>query len=250
MTEEQLIKSKKRVQQHGEVFTPKKIVNLMLDQAELQENLRDLSSTFLEPSAGEGAFLTEILHRKLKVARQVSRSREEYDENTLIALSSLYGIELLEDNVELLVMNMIIVFSNEYTQVVMTDFKAKVDDAMMRRVIDSAKTIIRANMVQGNALTRLNDRGEPLIFSEWQILPAKRGVRKVQRILYSFDAIIDQDEAEATVQANRPAYEEIDLFADLFENSDAESSKTEAPLVRYVPVKLTEVYKELIETVA
>jgi len=50
MTEEQLIKSKKRVQQHGEVFTPKKIVNLMLDQEELQENLRDLSSTFLEPS--------------------------------------------------------------------------------------------------------------------------------------------------------------------------------------------------------
>ncbi|MFR4248787.1 MAG: hypothetical protein ACLT1L_02920 [Leuconostoc lactis] len=93
---EQIIKSKKRVQQHGEVFTPKRIVNLMLDQEELQENLRDLSSTFLEPSAGEGAFLTEILRRKLDVARQVSETREAYDENALIALASLYGIELLE----------------------------------------------------------------------------------------------------------------------------------------------------------
>lgn len=244
MTEEQLIKSKKRVQQHGEVFTPKKIVNLMLDQEELQENLRDLSSTFLEPSAGEGAFLTEILRRKLKISSQISRTREEYDENALIALSSLYGIELLEDNVELLVMNMIITFSNEYTQVVLADFNVKSDDVVMGHVIDSAKTIIRANMVQGNALTHLNDRGEPLVFSEWQLLPVKRGVRKVQRILYTFDAIIDQGNAEVTVQVEQPKYEEIDMFADLFVDDESET-----PLVKYVPVKLTEVYKELVEAI-
>lgn len=244
MTEEQLIKSKKRVQQHGEVFTPKKIVNLMLDQEELQENLRDLSSTFLEPSAGEGAFLTEILRRKLKIARQISRTREEYDENALIALSSLYGIELLEDNVELLVMNMIITFSNEYTQVVLADFNVKSDDVVMGHVIDSVKTIIRANMVQGNALTHLNDRGEPLVFSEWQLLLVKRGVRKVQRILYTFDAIIDQGDAESTVQVEQPQYEEIDMFADLFVDEEPET-----PLVKYVPVKLTEVYKELVEAI-
>lgn len=246
---EQLIKSKKRVQKHGEVFTPKKIVNLMLDQSELQENLRDLSSTFLEPSAGEGAFLTEILRRKLKIARQISASRDEYDDNALIALSSLYGIELLEDNIELLVMNMIITFSNEYTQTVMANFNVKSDDGMTRHVIDSAKTIIRANMVQGNALTRLNDRGESLLFSEWQLLPVKRGVRKVQRILYTFDAILDQGNAESTVQIEQPAYEAIDLFADLFEQDEPIQSKAETPLVQYVPVKLTEVYKQLVETV-
>ena len=50
-------------------------------------------------------------------------------------------------------------------------------------------------------------------------------------------------------QIDRPAYEEIDLFSDLFENGEAEPSKTETPLVRYVPVKLTEVYKELIEAI-
>ncbi|MCT3114633.1 SAM-dependent methyltransferase [Leuconostoc lactis] len=246
---EQLIKSKKRVQQHGEVFTPKKIVNLMLNQAELQENLRDLSSTFLEPSAGEGAFLTEILRRKLKIARQISASRDEYDENALIALSSLYGIELLEDNIELLVMNMIITFSNEYTQTVMADFTAKADDGITRHVIDSAKTIIRANMVHGNALTHLDDRGESLLFSEWQLLPIKRGVRKVQRILYTFDAVLHQGNAEATVQIEHPAYEAIDLFADLFEDDEPKQPKSEKPLVQYVPVKLTEVYKELVETI-
>lgn len=246
---EQLIKSKKRVQKHGEVFTPKKIVNLMLDQSELQENLRDLSSTFLEPSAGEGAFLTEILRRKLKIGQQISASRDEYDENALIALSSLYGIELLEDNIELLVMNMIITFSNEYTQTVMADFNAKSDDGMTRHVIDSAKTIIRANMVQGNALTRLNDRGESLLFSEWHLLPVKRGVRKVQRILYTFDAVLDQSNAKSTVQIEQPAYEAIDLFADLFKDDELKQPKAEKPLVQYVPVKLTEVYKELVETI-
>jgi len=246
---EQLIKSKKRVQKHGEVFTPKKIVNLMLDQSELQENLRDLSSTFLEPSAGEGAFLTEILRRKLKIARQISASRDKYDENALIALSSLYGIELLEDNVELLVMNMIITFSNEYTRVAMAEFTANADDVVIRHVIDSAKTIIRANMVQGNALTRLNDRGESLLFSEWQLLPIKRGVRKVQRILYTFDTILDQGDADVTVQIEQPAYEAIDLFADLFEDDEPKQREAETPLVKYVPVKLTEVYKELVEAV-
>lgn len=249
MSEEQLIKSKKRVQQHGEVFTPKKIVNLMLDQEELQENLRDLESTFLEPSAGEGAFLTEILRRKLNVARQVSESRMTYDENALIALSSLYGIELLADNVELLAMNMIMTFSTQYTEVVVSDFNAKADDTMMKHVIDSAKIIIRANMVHGNALTRVNDRGEALLFSEWQMLPVKRGVRKVQRTLYTFDAIIEQGQPESSVNAKKQAQVEYDLFAGMFEDEIEPELVEEKSSVNYAPVRITEVYKELIEEV-
>lgn len=248
MLAEQIIKSKKRVQQHGEVFTPKRIVNLMLDQEELQENLRDLSSTFLEPSAGEGAFLTEILRRKLDVARQVSETRDAYDENALIALASLYGIELLEDNVELLVMNMIMTFSTKYIRVLETDFNADPENIGAKHVIDSAKTIIRANMVQGNALTRLNDRGEPLMFSEWQMLPKKRGVRKVQRSLYTFDAIIEQGQPETSIN-KKPEHAEYDLFAGMFEDEIAAAVTEETPTIKYVPVRITEVYKELVEEI-
>ena len=62
---EVIIKSKKRVQKHGEVFTPQRIVKMMLDQPGIKEACESLTATFLEPSAGEGAFLVEILTRKL-----------------------------------------------------------------------------------------------------------------------------------------------------------------------------------------
>ena len=108
-----LIKSPDRVKDHGEVFTPKRIVNLMLDQPEIQAKINDLTATFFEPSAGEGAFLVELLKRKLKVARDKSTSASTFNTKSLLALSTLYGIELLEDNVEMLVMNMITTFNLE-----------------------------------------------------------------------------------------------------------------------------------------
>ena len=78
MKEEQLIKSPDRVKDVGEVFTPRRIVELMLDQPEITAKINDLSATFLEPSAGEGAFLVEILRRKMDVALQSSHTVQEY----------------------------------------------------------------------------------------------------------------------------------------------------------------------------
>ena len=64
---EKIIKSKARVQKHGEVFTPKKVINMMLNQPGINEACKNLTTTFLEPSAGEGAFLVAILNRKLEM---------------------------------------------------------------------------------------------------------------------------------------------------------------------------------------
>ena len=72
MLNEEIIKSKLRVQKHGEVFTPKRIVNKMLDIPEIKEACENLTTTFLEPSAGEGAFLVEILERKLKMVSDIN----------------------------------------------------------------------------------------------------------------------------------------------------------------------------------
>ncbi len=202
---EKIIKSTDRVKDLGEVFTPKRIVNFMLDQPEITAKINELQATFLEPSAGEGAFLIELLKRKLKVAEKQSKTVEEMQDNFLLALSTLYGIELMEDNVEMLVMNM----SNTFQHVYYHTFDLKDQDI---KVIKSANVIISANMAQGNALTRKTDNGTPIIFSEWQPLPQG----KVQRIEYTFDSIIEGEGSTGTVA---PEYEQMDLFADPYESN-------------------------------
>ena len=82
---ERLIKSKARVRSHGEVFTPKRIVKLMLDQPGVREASETLDKTFLEPSAGEGAFLVELLKQKMAVALSKSASAVTYNRNCLSA---------------------------------------------------------------------------------------------------------------------------------------------------------------------
>lgn len=141
---EKIIKSVDRVKDIGEVFTPQKAVNFMLDQPEIKEKVESLTATFLEPSAGEGAFLVEILRRKLNYAQKQNVSVKEMQNNFLLALSSLYGIELMEDNVEMLVINMVNTFRDVY-------FNTFSHEDQNQKVLSSANVIISANMAQGNA---------------------------------------------------------------------------------------------------
>ncbi|MFU2058956.1 hypothetical protein ACLSZY_05715 [Avibacterium volantium] len=110
MKDEKQIVSKKRVADHGEVYTREREVNAMLDLVAIQP--QSLSATFLEPACGTGNFLIKILHRKLAVAAEnyqdkskrkkhvKSPSQLSYERDLILAVSSLYGIELLEDNVK------------------------------------------------------------------------------------------------------------------------------------------------------
>lgn len=223
---ERIIKSTDRVKDLGEVFTPKKIVDLMLNQPEITAKINDLHATFLEPSAGEGAFLVELLKRKLNVAKAQSKNVKEMQNNFLLVLSTLYGIELMEDNVEMLVMNM----SNTFQQIYYHTFDLQDQDI---NVVKSANVIISANMAQGNALTRKTDTGQPIIFSEWKPLP--RG--KVQRTEYTFDSIIENGGSTGTVQ---PEYEQMDLFADPEEDNDEQSNTS------YAPCAWKDVYQKLV----
>ena len=88
-TKEKLIKSATRVKDHGEVFTPKWIVDKMIDQPEISAKVHSLTATFLEPAAGEGAFLVAILERKLKYAANQSKSAREFGTNALMVLATL-----------------------------------------------------------------------------------------------------------------------------------------------------------------
>ena len=229
------IKSNDRIKDHGEVFTPKKIVEKMLEQTGITEQVYSLRSTFLEPSAGEGASLIAILERKLKYAAKQSTNMREFSNNALMALSTLYGIELLEDNVEMLVMNMNETFANNYRKLGMEFFEAKPDP----KVYHSAKVIIRANMAQGDALKKVDASGNPIIFSEWQPI----GKTRVQRTEYTFESIINNDGPIGTVQNQT---EQLDLFAINDEPIEAQKFSEQ----RYAECKWTDVYKELVEYVS
>ena len=192
---EKIIKSKKRVQNHGEVFTPIRIVKKMFDLPNIREACQNLTSTFLEPAAGEGVFLVEVLNRKMKmIAKNYDDDLTRYENYSLLALSTLYGVELLEDNAKKCVMNMYQVYYEEYRQQAIVHC-AKVKN----KVLDSAKLIISNNIAQGNFLTKLSADGNPIIFSEWQPVNFRKDAKtiRIQRTEYTIDDILDNVEKKA-----------------------------------------------------
>lgn len=235
--EKGLIKSVVRVKDFGEVFTPKRTVNLMLNQPEIKEKIQDLTATFLEPSAGEGAFLVELLKRKMHVAEKQSHTEKEYEENCLIALSTLYGIEIMEDNVEMLVMNMIMTFTELYSGAVISKFSAKKPNS---HVLKSAQIIIKANIAQGDTLKGIAADGKPIIFSEWKLIKGR--TKKVERLEYTFQSILN---GGGPTSAQKHGFKEIDLFSDYSENKQSEHEETSEK--KYAIVKWTDIYKEELE---
>lgn len=102
-TKEKLIKSKERVREHAEVYTPSWLVKDMCDMVP-EEMWEDISKTFLEPACGNGNFLVEILKRKLDKCKDTA--------DCFVALSSIYGIDILPDNVEESKQRMIEIFAD------------------------------------------------------------------------------------------------------------------------------------------
>ena len=106
------IKSKKRVADHGEVFTSEKEINAMLNL--VNHETENIDSTFLEPACGSGNFLAEVIRRKLNIVRRrYKKNQLDYELYSFIAISSVYGIELLEDNVTECRLNLSNIFINE-----------------------------------------------------------------------------------------------------------------------------------------
>ncbi|MBT9050468.1 methylase [Lactobacillus delbrueckii subsp. bulgaricus] len=241
MTDERLIKSADRVKDVGEVFTPKRIVDLMLDQPEISAKVNDLTATFLEPSAGEGAFLTELLTRKMQVALEGSTSVDNYEDRILLGLSSLYGIELMEDNYRMLRHNLYQTFAVNYLR----GLKAKGQPEHGKpKVLKSAKTIIFANMVQGNTLTYKNVHDQPIVFSEWASYK-QEGRIWVKRTTQTFESIVEGEQTDNGLVV--PEDSQLDLFTDF--DPDTHEAKSNDSYLQYKPVQIVDVYKEeLVDT--
>jgi len=152
--------SKKRVADHGEVYTHEREVNAMLDMVK-QETAR-IESRFLEPACGTGHFLVEILRRKLAVVEsRYKKSQTEYERYAFLAVSSIYGIDILEDNIETCRQRLDELVQAQYTRL----FSAVVKDAFLVAV----RHVLSLNILWGDALTlqTSGNDAKPIVFAEW-----------------------------------------------------------------------------------
>jgi hypothetical protein len=152
-----LIKSKQRVDDHGEVFTPPWLVEKMLDL--VKGETERIDSRFLEPACGSGNFLVPILQRKL-AAVEARYGKIEFEKRhyALVALASLYGIELLADNIAECRANMLDVFA-QYVGLTK-------DDDLYR----TASHFLWTNLIHGDAMTMKDADGGPITVVEWSYL--------------------------------------------------------------------------------
>jgi hypothetical protein len=167
-----LIRSKQRVADHGEVFTPPWMVEAMLDL--VKSETERIDSRFLEPACGSGNFLVRILQRKL-AAVELKYGKNEFEKRhfALLGVMCCYGIELLEDNIAECRANMLEVFS-EYLNL-------NEEDDLYR----AAFYVLSQNLVHGDALTMRTSPDQPMTFAEWGYL----GKGKFQRRDFRFDAL-------------------------------------------------------------
>lgn len=156
------VKSKQRVSDHGEVFTSEREVNAMLDL--VKRETENIESRFLEPACGTGNFLVEVLRRKLNIVdSRFKKDQHSFEKNAVYALSSIYGVELLKDNVTECRRRLLKIALNYYD--VHFFSTAKVE---FRYTIEF---LLSKNIIQGDALTLMDIQGKkPIVFSEWSFM--------------------------------------------------------------------------------
>lgn len=197
-----LIKSRQRVADHGEVFTPPWMVDAMLDL--VKGETERIDSRFFEPACGNGNFLVRILQRKL-AAVEIKFGKSEFEKQhyALLSLMCAYGIELLADNIAECRANMLEVLA-DYLGLHETN------DRYL-----AAYFVLSQNLIQGDALTMRTSDGQPITFAEWGYL----GKGKFQRRDFRLDVL---------TQASAFA-EEGSLFAHLEKHEIFTPTKTYPP---------------------
>ena len=196
------IKSRQRVADHGEVFTPAWLVEAMLDL--VKDETERIDSRFLEPACGNGNFLMPILRRKLAaVELKYGKSPFERQQYALLGLMCIYGIELLADNIAECHANLLEIFAY-YLNLDETD-----------DLYRAASHVLQQNLVHGDALTMRTHADEPITFAEWGYL----GKGKFQR----------RDFSLATLTLASTFSTEGSLFAHLGKHEIFKPTKTYPP---------------------
>ena len=212
---EKHIISRERVAKHGEVFTARREVMSMLDL--VKHETERIDSRFLEPACGTGNFLTEILKRKLAVVEsRYAKSRADYERNAILAVSSIYGIDIQYDNV--LHSRQILrgIFETGYLRL----FKNHTDD----RCRATVEFILECNIIHGDALKMQNLDAEPkpLVVSEWSFIDNSR----IKRRDFCYNSIVENE-----------SLDELPVFRSI--SDQGEEAYIPTPVKDYPPVPIS-----------
>lgn len=204
--------SRQRVADHGEVLTHEREVTAMLNLVKLETER--IESRFLEPACGTGNFLVEVLKRKLEtVVSRYGRSQLDYERNAIVAISSIYGIDILDDNVHGCRQRLFETFDRAYGR----RYRKTAKDQMR----NSAKYILERNVIWGDALSlkTVSDPPQPIVFSEWSL--AKGSM--VKRRSFAYRELLDHQAIKSTP-----------LFSDLGEDVFIPTPLREFPLTHFL----------------
>jgi hypothetical protein len=203
------VKTKKRVTDHGEVYTNEREVKAMLDL--VKSETERIESRFLEPACGNGNFLAEVLIRKLNVVdARYKKSQQEWERYSVLAVSSIYGVDILEDNAEECRERLFLIYKEKYSKNFGTKIKSE--------CLDSVNFLFKRNILWGDALDFTNPvTKQPIIFSEWS---AVNGVM-LKRRDYMFRFLVEK------------SYQ-TSLFNDLGEATAIDEPVKDFPLVHFL----------------
>lgn len=213
-TKQPQIISRRRVAEHGEVFTAEREVCAMCDL--VRDETERIESCFLEPACGQGAFLVEILKRKLAVvAARCPHPQITWERYAVLAVCSLYGVDILPDNVEICRQNLFDVFDAEYTRLF--------GEACKVECHRTVRCVLALNVVWGDALTLKtpDDTQRPIVFAEW----SDTGDGLIKRRDYTLANILETSPMEG-----------LNLFSDLGDEAFIPMPVAEYPLVHFLKI--------------
>lgn len=199
---ERQVKSKERVANHGEVFTAEREVKAMCDLVKTETER--IESRFLEPACGTGNFLAEVLSRKLAVVKnRYGKSPFDYERYSVLAMTSLYGVDILADNAQECRERLYDIWNKEYT--------ANAKEQANEQCREAVLFILRKNVLCGDALTMLQTDGSPIVFAEWSLVTGNQMKRRDFRL----DVLLKENADESSYET------QMSLFA---ESGDSEEN--------------------------
>jgi hypothetical protein len=208
--------NRQRIIDHGEVFTPSPLVDDML--ALVSHECERIDARFLEPACGNGNFLAAVLRRKLAtVDKRNARNRDKWERDAVLAICSLYGIDLLADNIAACRDRLLRILGDAHD----TRFQSPLPD----EAAHAAAYILSKNIVQGDALTLRTSSDRPIIFPEWSLVNGSM----LKRRDFEYDHLLDHAHVS-----------KLPLFSDLGKDVFVPTPVGEFPPCHYLKVHAAE----------
>lgn len=230
---ESQVKSKKRVADHGEVFTNVREVKAMCDL--VFDECNRIESRFLEPACGNGNFLAEILSRKLAVCKRLyKKSSSDYEKYSFLAVSSIYGVELLNDNAEECRERLYKIWESDYKSVCKKEQNEDIKKAI--------RYLLDRNILCGNALSLMtvdengNDTEQFIVFSEWSFVTETL----VKRRDFRLDVLLRENEDN---DLRLSIFDDDFKGSDLWEYDSASKAFIPKPIKEFKPIYYRRIFE-------